>query len=51
MEQYGALPEVAADPDIYATLSTGGTNAGSAVALNQDQSRNSQQNPAHRVRL
>lgn len=41
-----ALPELAADPDIYATLSTGGTNAGSAVALNQDQSLNSQQHPA-----
>lgn len=40
------LPEVAADPAIFAKLKTGSTYAGLASALNQDQSVNSQQNPA-----
>ncbi len=40
------LPELAAEPAIFATLKTGSVKAGEAVALNQDQTANSQQNPA-----
>jgi uncharacterized protein (TIGR03437 family) len=40
------LPEVPAEPCIFAILNTGGTHEGQALALNQDQTLNSQRNPA-----
>jgi uncharacterized protein (TIGR03437 family) len=40
------LPGLAAEPAILANLSSGGTSSGSAWALNQDGSINSEQNPA-----
>jgi uncharacterized protein (TIGR03437 family) len=46
MSNTAQLPELAAEPEIFAGLSSGGAVNGSALALNQDGTLNSSQNPA-----